>query len=280
MLAAQQRVGAVPCAARLGAPSRAPRSSGSSGQLRSRAAGRRPAASGRLQVACSLNNSGPSTSEWRALRQCLRSLLVVPLPPPAAAAAASFPSNARALSALLCCSRQAGAAGGARYAAAGAAQQGAHGRGYSAASQGKAPVLIAGALVAGASFGERCSGWGWPQQWQAGSCVAKQRPLRQQRNSAAAAASLARCSHPPPASPPLRCSPAALPCLSAYALLLQDCQLSVVKPNPRQYVARISQLPGLEVWFQRATGEELTQCVGAAGVSLCGLAEGFVRWTL
>ena len=31
---------------------------------------------------------------------------------------------------------------------------------------------------------------------------------------------------------------------------LQDCQLSVVKPNPRQYVARISQMPGVEVWFQ------------------------------
>ena len=35
--------------------------------------------------------------------------------------------------------------------------------------------------------------------------------------------------------------------------LLKDCQLNVVKPNPRQYVARISQLPGVEVWFQRAT---------------------------
>lgn len=35
--------------------------------------------------------------------------------------------------------------------------------------------------------------------------------------------------------------------------LLKDCQLNVVKPNPRQYVARISQLPGLEVWFQRAS---------------------------
>lgn len=35
--------------------------------------------------------------------------------------------------------------------------------------------------------------------------------------------------------------------------LLKDCQLSVVKPNPRQYVARISQMPGLEVWFQRAS---------------------------
>lgn len=35
--------------------------------------------------------------------------------------------------------------------------------------------------------------------------------------------------------------------------LLKDCQLNVVKPNPRQYVAQISQLPRLEVWFQRAT---------------------------
>jgi ATP phosphoribosyltransferase len=35
--------------------------------------------------------------------------------------------------------------------------------------------------------------------------------------------------------------------------LLKDCQLNVVKPNPRQYVAEISQLPNVEVWFQRAT---------------------------
>lgn len=35
--------------------------------------------------------------------------------------------------------------------------------------------------------------------------------------------------------------------------LLKDCQLSVYKPNPRQYVATISQLPQLEVWFQRAS---------------------------
>ncbi|GAB4823406.1 hypothetical protein N2152v2_010452 [Parachlorella kessleri] len=35
--------------------------------------------------------------------------------------------------------------------------------------------------------------------------------------------------------------------------LLKDCQLNVYKPNPRQYVAAIPQLPGLEVWFQRAT---------------------------
>lgn len=35
--------------------------------------------------------------------------------------------------------------------------------------------------------------------------------------------------------------------------LLRDCQLLVYKPNPRQYVASIPQLPGVEVWFQRAS---------------------------
>ncbi|KAI5068173.1 hypothetical protein GOP47_0016518 [Adiantum capillus-veneris] len=35
--------------------------------------------------------------------------------------------------------------------------------------------------------------------------------------------------------------------------LLKDCQLSVHKPNPRQYIADIPSLPGLEVWFQRAS---------------------------
>ena len=35
--------------------------------------------------------------------------------------------------------------------------------------------------------------------------------------------------------------------------LLADCQLKVYKPNPRQYVATIPALPGLEVWFQRAS---------------------------
>lgn len=57
----------------------------------------------------------------------------------------------------------------------------------------------------------------------------------------------ADCAHAWPCTPP--------------AAAAQDCQLSVVKPNPRQYVARISQLPGLEVWFQRATGG----CCGAQG---------------
>ena len=35
--------------------------------------------------------------------------------------------------------------------------------------------------------------------------------------------------------------------------LLRDCQLKVYKPNPRQYTATIPQLPGVEVWFQRAS---------------------------
>lgn len=35
--------------------------------------------------------------------------------------------------------------------------------------------------------------------------------------------------------------------------LLSDCQLKVSKPNPRQYAGTISQLPGMEVWFQRAS---------------------------
>ena len=30
----------------------------------------------------------------------------------------------------------------------------------------------------------------------------------------------------------------------------QDCQLNVYKPNPRQYVATIRQMPGLEVRLQ------------------------------
>ena len=34
---------------------------------------------------------------------------------------------------------------------------------------------------------------------------------------------------------------------------MQECALSVNKINPRQYVAKISQIPGLEVWFQRAS---------------------------
>ena len=35
--------------------------------------------------------------------------------------------------------------------------------------------------------------------------------------------------------------------------LLDDCQLKVRKINPRQYAAEIPNVPGMEVWFQRAT---------------------------
>lgn len=35
--------------------------------------------------------------------------------------------------------------------------------------------------------------------------------------------------------------------------LLEDCQLKVCKLNPRQYAAEIPNVPGMEVWFQRAT---------------------------
>ena len=35
--------------------------------------------------------------------------------------------------------------------------------------------------------------------------------------------------------------------------LLRDCQLKVRKINPRQYAAEIPNVPGMEVWFQRAT---------------------------
>src|SRR5262245_27066513 len=34
--------------------------------------------------------------------------------------------------------------------------------------------------------------------------------------------------------------------------LLRECGLTVQKVNPRQYIASIPQLPGLEVWFQRS----------------------------
>ncbi|KAL4436781.1 hypothetical protein ABPG75_003920 [Micractinium tetrahymenae] len=53
--------------------------------------------------------------------------------------------------------------------------------------------------------------------------------------------------------------------------LLKDCQLSVVKPNPRQYVARISQLPGLEVWFQRATDVVRKIIYGDVDLGIVGL---------
>ncbi|PSC74780.1 ATP phosphoribosyltransferase [Micractinium conductrix] len=53
--------------------------------------------------------------------------------------------------------------------------------------------------------------------------------------------------------------------------LLKDCQLSVVKPNPRQYVARISQMPGMEVWFQRATDVVRKIVYGDVDLGIVGL---------
>lgn len=35
--------------------------------------------------------------------------------------------------------------------------------------------------------------------------------------------------------------------------LLKECELTVRKPNPRQYIAEIAEMEGLEVWFQRAS---------------------------
>ncbi|CAI5472489.1 unnamed protein product [Closterium sp. Yama58-4] len=35
--------------------------------------------------------------------------------------------------------------------------------------------------------------------------------------------------------------------------LLKECELTVRKPNPRQYIAEITEIEGLEVWFQRAS---------------------------
>jgi hypothetical protein len=34
---------------------------------------------------------------------------------------------------------------------------------------------------------------------------------------------------------------------------LQACQLKVKKTNPRQYIAKMTNVPGMEVWFQRAS---------------------------
>jgi len=52
--------------------------------------------------------------------------------------------------------------------------------------------------------------------------------------------------------------------------LLKDCQLNVVKPNPRQYIAGISQLPNVEVWFQRATDVVRKLCYGDVDVGIVG----------
>lgn len=52
--------------------------------------------------------------------------------------------------------------------------------------------------------------------------------------------------------------------------LLRDCQLQVVKPNPRQYVAHVSQMPGLEVWFQRASDVVRKVALGDVDLGIVG----------
>lgn len=42
------------------------------------------------------------------------------------------------------------------------------------------------------------------------------------------------------------------------------------KPNPRQYVAAIPQLPGLEVWFQRATDVVRKLMTGDIDIGIVG----------
>jgi ATP phosphoribosyltransferase len=53
--------------------------------------------------------------------------------------------------------------------------------------------------------------------------------------------------------------------------LLRDCALSVVKPNPRQYVGRIPQMPGVEVWFQRASDVVRKLRLGDVDLGIVGL---------
>lgn len=53
-------------------------------------------------------------------------------------------------------------------------------------------------------------------------------------------------------------------------MLSQDCQLAVKKSNPRQYVASISQLPGLEVWYQRASDVVRKVVTGDIDIGIVG----------
>lgn len=53
--------------------------------------------------------------------------------------------------------------------------------------------------------------------------------------------------------------------------LLKDSALSVYKPNPRQYVAAIPQIPGLEVWFQRASDVVRKLRLGDVDLGIVGL---------
>eukprot|EP00238_Polyblepharides_amylifera_P006601 CAMPEP_0196592084 /NCGR_PEP_ID=MMETSP1081-20130531/71731_1 /TAXON_ID=36882 /ORGANISM="Pyramimonas amylifera, Strain CCMP720" /LENGTH=344 /DNA_ID=CAMNT_0041915663 /DNA_START=299 /DNA_END=1333 /DNA_ORIENTATION=- len=53
--------------------------------------------------------------------------------------------------------------------------------------------------------------------------------------------------------------------------LLKSCQLSVKKTNPRQYIANISQLPGTEVWFQRASDVVRRLRAGDIDIGILGM---------
>lgn len=53
--------------------------------------------------------------------------------------------------------------------------------------------------------------------------------------------------------------------------LLKDCQLSVYKPNPRQYTAQIPLMPQLEVWFQRASDVVRKLSYGDFDLGIVGL---------
>lgn len=52
--------------------------------------------------------------------------------------------------------------------------------------------------------------------------------------------------------------------------LLSDCQLKVKKPNPRQYIARVDDLPNVEVWLQRATDVMRKLCEGNVDIGIVG----------
>ncbi|MEW5298460.1 MAG: hypothetical protein WDW36_001582 [Sanguina aurantia] len=52
--------------------------------------------------------------------------------------------------------------------------------------------------------------------------------------------------------------------------LLKECALSVYKPNPRQYVATIPQIPAIEVWFQRASDVVRKMSTGDLDLGIVG----------
>ena len=52
--------------------------------------------------------------------------------------------------------------------------------------------------------------------------------------------------------------------------LLSECALRVKKPNPRQYIAKIDDLPEVEVWLQRATDVMRKLCEGNVDIGIVG----------